>query len=198
MSAFQQFRTLGFKLGWGLGLSSLLATTTALATPDSVFEPVLEDIPFDAFGNPQAIRLPTVIPSDIELDPSVVAGRGKHHAMASFWLSPEPDCVGWDCTVLIIDIVLEPSIFRIPQPDLAGFPGSPEFYLEFQENGDGPKVNLGNGIQGYSSSWSEFGLVQWIQDDVFYALTYDETFFSEEEAIAMATSMVSGPPVTPP
>ncbi|MEO1295760.1 MAG: hypothetical protein AAFW75_08140 [Cyanobacteria bacterium J06636_16] len=57
---------------------------------------------------------------------------------------------------------------------------------------------MGNDIRGYSYSESGSGFVLWIQDDVFYALTYDETFFSKEAAIAMATSMVSGPPVTPP
>ncbi|MEO0457237.1 MAG: hypothetical protein AAF152_11755 [Cyanobacteria bacterium P01_A01_bin.114] len=66
--------------------------------------------------------------------------------------------------------------------------------------GDGTltPVDLGGGIQGYASEGGGFGAVQWVQDSSLYALSYKTDLFSFEDAIAMATSMVSEPPVINP
>ena len=166
MSAFQLFLKLGFKLamGLGLGLGSVLATTMALAAPAPVFEPILDDIAGD-----RTVRLPTTVPSDVELYPSVM----EHFGMVILYLSPEPDCDDSACRVLTIIKTVEPP------------------YWPPENEDPNATVDLGNDVQGYSWGNQGIGSVQWIQDGWLYALGYDEAIFSEAEAIAMATSMAS-------
>ena len=165
MSALQ----FGFKLTMGLGLvvSSVLATTAALAAPAPVFEPILDDI------TPTNFRLPADVPTDVVLYPSILPNGGL------LFLSTEPDCEDIECTALMVATESEP-------PPLWPFIGANPFKT----------IDLVDGVRAHF--WERQGMAswQWIQDDAFYVMTYNQSIFSEEAAIEMATSMATEPPFT--
>lgn len=166
-----------FKFGVGLGLgvsSRLLVGLPVLAAPAPVFEPILEDLSTAPIAHP--IRLPNSVPSDVELYPSAT----QHFGILVLRLVTAPDCEDVSCLGLNIAVTAEPPYWPPPGDDTL------------------TPVGLGNDIQGYSSEGGGFGAVQWVQDGSLYALSYKMDMFSLEDAIAMATSMVSEPPVTTP
>ncbi|NER83121.1 MAG: hypothetical protein F6K42_26920 [Leptolyngbya sp. SIO1D8] len=170
MSVLQLYLKRGFKLGMslGLGVSSILPATTALAAPAPIFEPILDDI------TPTNFRLPTDVPTDMELYPSIQPGG------SILFLNTEPGCENIECTALVV--AREPEA-----PPLWPFIGVNPF----------KSFDLGDGVRAHF--WERDGMasLQWIQGDAFYVLTYRQSIFSEAAAIAMATSMATEPPFTP-
>ncbi|MDB9528166.1 hypothetical protein PN498_19395 [Oscillatoria sp. CS-180] len=154
-------------------MGSVLAATVALAAPAPIFEPILDEIPTD---NPliPPLRIPTAISSDIELYPSIMPEAGV------VFLNTEPDCEEIACTALVVAAQSEP-------PPLWPFIGANPM----------KSVDLADGIKAHF--WERGGMAsfQWIQDDSLYILSYSQAIFSEEAAIAMATSMANEPPFTP-
>lgn len=161
-----------FKLGLGLGvgLSNVFAILPVLAAPAPVFEPILDELSTSA----RPVRLPTFVPSDVELYPFV----RQHFGILILNLGVTPNCEASSCMGLNIATTPEPSYWPPPEDDSL------------------TPVDLGNGIQGYSTGGGGFGSVQWIQGGSLYALTYKMELFSSEDAIAMAISMASEPPVS--
>ncbi|NEQ42257.1 MAG: hypothetical protein F6K00_01330 [Leptolyngbya sp. SIOISBB] len=164
---------LKFLTSLGLGMSSVLATTTVLAAPASVFGPILDDLPTDNPAIP-ALRMPTTVPTDVELHPSVIPEAGI------VFLNTEPGCEAIACTALVIAAESGP-------PPLWPFIGANPM----------KSVELVDGVQAHF--WERDGMAsfQWIQDDSFYILSYRQAIFPEEVAIAMATSMATEPPYLP-
>ncbi|MEO0989098.1 MAG: hypothetical protein AAFY20_26680 [Cyanobacteria bacterium J06639_14] len=163
---------LKFITSLGLGVSSVLATTAALAAPAPVFEPILDQIPTDPVLS--AFRIPASVPTDIELYPSIMPEAGM------VFLDTEPDCEDIECTALVVISQPEP-------PPLWPFIGANPM----------KSVILVDGVQAHF--WERRGMasLQWIQDDSFYILSYSQAIFSEDAAIAMATSMATEPPFAP-
>ena len=175
MFALKAFSTWAIKLtvSGGLAVSSMLATTAAIAAPAPVFAPILDEIPTNHPVLPP-FRLPAAVTSDVELYPSIMTEAGV------LFLNTEPDCEEIDCTALMV--ATQPEA-----PPLWPFIGANPM----------KSIELGDGIQAYF--WERDGMAswQWVQDEAFYVLTYSQALFSEEAAIAMATSMASEPPFTP-
>ena len=169
----------GFKFGvsLGVGICSMLGTSVALAAPAPVFSSVLEEISPSA-TTVHPVRLPTTVPSDIELHPSIFQDP-LPDGLFMLRLDTEPDCSAIDCVAMGIVITAE----------------SPNWPPEDKQL---TAVELGNGIQGYevvsSVGGLGFGSVQWTQDESLYALSYKLDIFTTEDAIAMAASMASEPP----
>ena len=165
--------TYGLQIGIGLALggSTLLATFPALATPDPIFEPMLEEISAAAVAS-NPIRLPASVPTDVALYPSVIQNFG----MLILRLDTTPDCEASACLGMGIAIAAAPPYWPPEDEELTA-------------------VDLGNDIQGYANVSDGFGSIQWIQDRTIYALSYQVNVFSSVEAIAMATSMVNDPPI---
>lgn len=172
MSVLQRCLKLSSQLimSLGLGVSSALATTAALAAPAPVFEPILDEV--SQAGT--LLRLPTTIPTNIELYPSTIPQTNI------VILDTEPDCEGIECTALVVVKESEP-------PPLWPFIGANPFET----------INLADGVQAHF--WERDGMAswQWVQDDAFYVLTYNQEHFSKEEGLAMATSMATELPFTP-
>ena len=164
---------LKFMASLGLGMGSVLATTTALAAPAPVFEPILDDIPTDNPAVP-SFRIPTTVPTDQELYPSIMPEAGI------VFLNTEPDCDEIECTALVVIAQSEP-------PPLWPFIGANPM----------KSLELVDGVQAHF--WERDGMasLQWLQDDALYILSYSQSIFSEDAAIAMATSMATEPPYLP-
>ena len=92
-----------------------------------------------------------------------------------------PECKAESCLGFNIVTASEPSSWPPPEEDRL---------LPLTS------VVLGNGIQGYYAEAGGFGRVEWIQDGWLYTLIYRQELFSYEDAMAMATSMTSEPPVS--
>ena len=161
-----------FIISLGLGMGSVLAATATLAAPAPVFEPILDEIPTDS-GLP-SFRIPANVPTDMELYPSITPEAGI------LYLNTEPDCEDIECTALVVIAQLEP-----PQ--------------NWPFIGADPKksVDLTDDIEAHF--WERRGMasLQWIQGDAFYVMSYSQEIFSEDTAIAMATSMATEPPFVP-
>ena len=97
--------TYGLQIGIGLALggSTLLATFPALATPDPIFEPMLEEISAAAVAS-NPIRLPASVPTDVALYPSVIQNFG----MLILRLDTTPDCEASACLGMGIAIAAAP------------------------------------------------------------------------------------------
>lgn len=164
---------LKFITSLGLGLGSVLAATVALAAPAPVFQPILDEIPTDHPTLP-ALRMPATVPTDVELHPSIMPEAGI------VFLNTEPGCEAIACTALVIVAESEP-------PPLWPFIGANPM----------KSVELVDGVQAHF--WERDGMAsfQWLQDDALYILSYSQSIFSEEAAIAMATSMATEPPYLP-
>lgn len=171
MSVLQRCLKLSSQLAisLGLGVSGVLVTTVALATPAPVFEPILDDVL--QTGSP--LRIPTAIPTDIELYPSTPGG-------SVIFLNTEPNCEDIECTALVV--ATEPAA-----PPLWPFIGVNPF----------DTIDLADGVRAHFYERDGMASWQWVQDDAFFVLTYSQELFSREEAIAMATSMATEPPFTP-
>ena len=164
---------LKFMTSLGLGVSSALVTTVALADPAPVFEPVLDQILTENPTHPP-LRLPATVPTDVALYPSIMPEAGI------LFLNTEPGCEEIECTALVVATESE-------APPLWPFIGAqPSQSLE-----------LVDGVQAHF--WERGGMasLQWIQDDSLYILSYRQAIFSPEAAIAMATSMATEPPYSP-
>ena len=167
--ACNQFLKLGL-VGLGVGM---FAATSALAAPAPLFEPILDELATSKFP----VRLPTAVPADVALYPSVRQIRADIHILT---VGVTPDCTGERCLGFNIVTIPEPGPW--PAADNRLTPITP--------------VVLGNGIQGYSAEARGFASVEWMQDGSLYILNYRTTLLSTEDAIAMATSMVTEPPVS--
>ncbi|MEL6901089.1 MAG: hypothetical protein AAFP07_09080 [Cyanobacteria bacterium J06606_4] len=143
--------------------------------PAPVFAPVLEEIATSPTLD-RPIRLPTAVPTDDALYPSYM----QHFGIVIVRLDTTSDCDDSSCLGLNIAAVAAPADWPPPPPGEVAL----------------TEVDLGDCIRGYSYEEGEFGAVQWIQEGSLYALSYRQDLFSADDAIAMATSMVSGPPVT--
>ncbi len=164
---------LKFIASLGLGMGGVLAATMALAAPAPVFESILDDIPTDNPAIP-AFRIPATVPTNVELHPSIMPEAGI------VFLNTEPGCEAIACTALVVVAQSEP-------PPLWPFIGANP--MKF--------VELVSGVQAHF--WERDGMasLQWLQDDALYILSYSQAIFSEEAAIAMATSMATEPPFVP-
>lgn len=165
--------TLKFMASLGLGLSSVLATTAALAAPAPVFEPILDEIPTDHPTLP-AFRIPATVPTDVELYPSILPDMGV------VFLNTEPDCEAIECTVLAV-------IAKSDPPPLWPFIGAKPM----------KSITLIDGVRAHF--WQRGGMasLQWIQEGSFYVLSYRQAAFPEKVAIAMAKSMATESPYLP-
>lgn len=164
---------LRFVTSMGLGMSSVLATTAVLAAPTPVFQPILDDIPTDNPAIP-AFRIPTTVPTNVELHPSIMPEAGI------VFLNTEPGCEAIACTALVVIAQSEP-------PPLWPFIGANSM----------KSVDLVDGVQAHFWERDDMASFQWLQDDALYILSYSQSIFSEEAAIAMATSMATEPPFVP-
>ena len=164
---------LKFMTRLGLSMGGVLATTAALAVPASVFEPILDDIPTDNPAIP-AFRIPAIVPTNIELHPSIMPEAGI------IFLDTEPGCEAIACTALVVIAQSEP-------PPLWPFIGASPM----------KSVDLVDGVQAYFWERNGMGSLQWLQDDAMYALSYNQSIFSEDAAIVMATSIVAESPYFP-
>ena len=166
-----------FKLGLGLGagiISNIFVISPILAAPAPVFEPVLDELSTAT----EFVRLPTFVPADVELYPSI---RRQYPGLHILNVDVKPECKAESCLGLNIVTTSEPINWPPPENERLT-PLTP--------------VVLGNGIQGYSAEARGFGSIQWMQDGSLYMLNYNVELFSFEDAIAMATSMASEPPVS--
>lgn len=157
----------------GLSMSTVLVTSPVLGAPAPIFEPILDEVSTDNLAIP-ALRIPAAVPTDVELYPSVMPEAGV------LFLNTEPDCDAIECTALAITAQSEP-------PPLWPFIGANPM----------KSVELADGVQAHF--WERGGMasLQWIQDDSLYILSYSQSIFSEDAAIAMATSMATEPPFAP-
>ncbi|MEM6838886.1 MAG: hypothetical protein AAF609_18780 [Cyanobacteria bacterium P01_C01_bin.120] len=167
MSALQ------FITGLGISLITVTVTSTALAAPAPVFEPILDEVSTDNPAIP-ALRISAVVPTSQELYPSIMPEAGV------LFLNTEPDCEAIACTALMIAAQSEP-------PPLWPFIGANPM----------KSMELVSGVQAHF--WERGGMasLQWLQDDALYVLSYRQSIFSEEAAIAIATSMATEPPFAP-
>ena len=161
-----------FLTNLGLGMSSLLAAPGALAAPAPVFEPILDQIPTDS--NLPSFRIPANVPTDMVLYPSIMPEAGV------LYLDTEPECDDIDCTALVVITQSEP-------PPLWPFIGANPV----------KSVDLTDGVEAHFWERGKMASLQWIQDDSFYVMSYSQGIFSEDAAIAMATSMATEPPFVP-
>ena len=164
-----------FKIGVGLGLGigNLLTATLAWAAPASVFEPILEDLAATAPAE-RLVRLPAAVPSDVELHPTAF----EHYGMVIVRLDTTVECNDASCMGVSIVVAEEPD-------------GWPAMYDE-----ELTPIVLGNDIQGYAVEGEVSSGMMWVQDGSLYAFSYQTALFSSEDALAMANSMVSQPPIT--
>ena len=169
--------TYGLALNLGLVLagSAMLSPLSALAAPDPIFAPMLEEISASALAN-NPLRLPAVVPTDVELYPFVI----ETDTVIMLRLDTAPNCTADDCFGIAIATTHAENLNWPPTRDSL------------------ISVDLGNGVQGYNYPGTSgvVGSVEWIQDDSFYSLGYKTDLFTAEEALAMATSMVSEPPIS--
>ncbi|WP_458789355.1 hypothetical protein [Adonisia turfae] len=161
-------------LGLGVGICNIVAEMPALASPAPIFEPVLDELTTSNF----AVRLPTSIPTDVELHPFT---RNKHPGFHILTVGTSPECSGERCLAFNIVTIPEPNTWPTPEENRLT-PLTP--------------VVLGNGIQGYTAEAMGFASVEWMQDGTLYILNYSTDILSFEDAIAMATSMATEPPVS--
>ena len=168
IEAFKYIYRLGVVVG--ISVSSVLTISPVWAAPASVFDPILEAIA--TLGTSQPIRLPSFVPSEVELYPSVM----RHFDIAMVRLDTIPECDDSSCIGLHATTV-EPAYWPPLGDDTL------------------TTVSMGDSVQGYSSEGGGFGSVQWTQGGSLYALSYNQELFSFEDAIAMATAMVSEVPV---
>ena len=164
---------LKFITGLGLGISSILAASAVLAAPAPVFEPILDDVSTDNPAIP-ALRIPATVPTNQELYPSIMPEAGI------VFLNTEPDCDTIECTALVVAAQADP-------PPLWPFIGAnPMKSVEFV-----------SGVQSHFWERGVMASLQWLQEGSLYILSYSQTIFSEDAAIAMATSMATETPFAP-
>ena len=165
-----------FKLGLslGVGLSNVFAIMPVLAAPAPLFEPILDELATAT----ELVRLPAFVPADVELYPFI---RQRYPGLHILNVGVTPECKAESCLGFNIVTASEPSSWPPPEEDRL---------LPLTS------VVLGNGIQGYYAEAGGFGRVEWIQDGWLYTLIYRQELFSYEDAMAMATSMTSEPPVS--
>ena len=86
--------TYGLALNLGLVLagSAMLSPLSALAAPDPIFAPMLEEISASALAN-NPLRLPAVVPTDVELYPFVI----ETDTVIMLRLDTAPNCTADDC-----------------------------------------------------------------------------------------------------
>lgn len=161
-------------LGLGVGISNIVAVMPALASPAPIFEPILDELETSNF----AVRLPTSVPTDAELHPFI---RNKHPGLHILTVGTTPECSGERCLAFNIVTIPEPNTWPTPEENRLT-PLTP--------------ITLGNGIQGYTAEARGFASVEWMQDGSLYILNYSTDLLSFEDAIAMATSMATEPPVS--
>ena len=164
---------LKFITSLGLSISTVLMSSHVLAAPAPVFEPILDEVPTDNPAIP-ALRIPATVPTDMELYPSIMPEAGV------LFLNTEPDCEAIGCTALMVSAQSEP-------PPLWPFIGANPM----------KSLELVSGVQAHF--WERDGMasLQWLQNDALYVLSYSQAIFSEEAAIAMATSMATESPFLP-
>lgn len=166
----------GLPLGVGLALGGtvMLASLPALAAPDPIFDPAFEEISASALTN-QALRLPAVVPTEVELHLLVI----ETDDTIVLRLDTAPDCLTEECFGIMI---------ATTSAERPNWPPTDESLIA---------VDLGDGVQGYNYPGTDgsVGSVEWIQGESFYSLAYQTELFTTEEAIAMATSMASEPPI---
>lgn len=160
----------------GTGLIGLLATlNSALAAPAPVFEPVLDDL-VASLPEGWGIRLPAAVNATTELYPYIEPGM-TNYGSVFLGLSTESGCTEGDCVGALIFVSLQMSDWP---PSYEGITA----------------VDLGNGIQGYTSPTPEGEQILWRQDDLVYMLVYKFDVISEAEGRTMAQSMVNASPIT--
>ncbi|MEO0542118.1 MAG: hypothetical protein AAFZ80_14810 [Cyanobacteria bacterium P01_A01_bin.105] len=160
----------------GTGLMGLWMTLTpALAAPAPVFEPVLDEL-VAALPEGWGIRLPTSVTAEMALYPYIDPVMTTYGSVF-VGLSTEPDCTAGDCVGALI-------LVRLPMDD---WPPSDE---------EMTTVDLGNGIEGYAALTPEGQQLRWLQDDLLYVLVHQLDVISAANGLAMATSMISEPPIT--
>ena len=164
------------KIGLSVGgvVSTVFAIAPAFAVPAPVFDPVLDELATST----APIRLPSLVSTDVELHPVARELYPGAHILA---MRTQPECRAERCLGFQIVTVAEPGPWPAPADQrLTPLTG----------------VVLGDGIQAYSSKAGGFGSVEWMQDGALYIMIYSENIFSLEDAIAMATSMVTEPLVS--
>ena len=161
-----------------VGLSSTF--TAANAAPDPMFEPVLEEIRQEL---PQGwqFRLPAAVPSDGELYPFISEASDTKLVVS---LGITPNCASPNCTIGMIGVTHVESTSQNWPP----------------EGRNVTLVNLSEDVQGYHLLRGEGNatnqLVVWRQDGLLYAIVTLANATPQNEFVAMASSMVSEPPIS--
>ena len=158
----------------GVVIGSVFAIAPAFAAPDSVFDPILDELATSA----APIRLPSMVPADVELHP---LSREVYPGLNILDLGTQPECRAESCLGLKIVTVAEPGPWPAPED---------QRLIPLTE------VVFANDVQGYFSAADGFGSLEWMQDDSLYILIYSENMFSYENAIAMANSMIDESPIS--
>ncbi|MCU0569783.1 MAG: hypothetical protein MUF49_24815 [Oculatellaceae cyanobacterium Prado106] len=152
----------------------------ANAAPDPLFTSVLEEIRRE-LPDGWSMRLPAAVPSTEELYPYVRSANNR----LTVNLSISPDC----------------PTSQNPASCTIGILGVSGVSEDFPPTGDNLSlVDLGNRVQGYHFTRGDGDemnrLVVWQQDGLIYGAVTMANVLSQEELMAIASSMATEPPIT--
>ncbi|MGD1854186.1 MAG: hypothetical protein ACFB2W_08025 [Leptolyngbyaceae cyanobacterium] len=155
-------------------MTNIFATAPALGAPSPIFEAILDELPTSTF----TVRLPAVVPTDVELYPVIQQTRPDILVLN---VDTTPECAATRCIGFNIITIPKPNAWPAPENRLTPIT---------------PVILGSSGIQAYTSEARGLASVEWMQDGSLYMLIYNTDLLSAEDAISMANSMTTEPPVS--